>query len=430
MPALSEAQGVNPQVDTSSPEVQAGDTIETGGAGPINWDELEAVTSKPVAKKTEKKDGKEASKGRAEAAQDTDDADEPADEGTDKKKSAKSADSKEKKGKADKAGDEDAEGEEGEQKGAAKKVEGDKGAGKARVYKVSIAGKQTDLPGDTVIEHKGEKVSVQDLLNGWHGKVNYDKKFNELGVERNKLEKSKTDFQSSVKELNENIAQCYKIATEKKDAKALIQYVADLMGADPVEVWRNTKKSILEAAGVEADPDQDLKDENEFYRQRDARNAERKKVTETEQQAERELKTRTDAVMKKYSMSDKDLVAAWDKMIAHPDFKGKTITPEMIGEFHSNTAARSLCEEIAEEFGEDLENPEKAVSLLIETKLKYPEFTKDDLKAVASEALGISTAKASKTLSRKVQAGNPQKGKSQSTGTKRKDEPLFFSDLD
>lgn len=400
---------INPQTDTRGVEAHDG-PIGVGGAGPVSWEELESVTDVSKGNKdgNAKKDA-----GRSKTSDD-------------QEAGKKSTDSGKKTEK--KPGDQNVEEKEQQEDTKAASDKGKDASKTAKVYKVSVGGKPVEIPGDTVIEHKGQKVPFQELLNNYHGKVNYDKKFNEVAQERQKLERSSQEFHASVKELNSNIAQAYKIATEAKDPKALIHYIADLMGADPVQVWRTTKKSILEAAGVEADPDADVKEENEFYRTRDQREAERKKTKDSQDAANREIKARTDAVVKKYGMTDHELVDAYDAMVKDEQFKDKQITPEMIGEYHSQQKAKTLCEEIVDEMGEGLENSEKAVSLLIETKLKYPEFTKDDLKQIASEALGTKTSKVSKTLSKKVAQGNPTKVKP--PAAKQKEDVTFFSDLD
>lgn len=278
-----------------------------------------------------------------------------------------------------------------------KKLEGQK-----KAYRVKLGDKDVDLPPDTKlkvpVDGKLQDVSLSELASNWNGKVVWEKKFNELARDRH-------TFQTAKKELNDSISEVYKLATEKNDPRGMVYFIAETMGADPVKVWKDTVKSVaaaLKASGVEVDDaalDAGFKDDELAYhrssREREAKRGEQQRVVQ-------EFQTRTKTVQDKYGISDKDLVETYDAMKASGKYKEEDITPEALGEFFFEKSAGQLAKKVVASLGDDIENKDRAVELLAETKLKFPEFTEEDLLAVAKEAFGGKPGKTAQKLSKKV----------------------------
>jgi hypothetical protein len=113
-------------------------------------------------------------------------------------------------------------------------------------------------------------------------------------------------------------------------------------------------------------------------------------------------------------------------MVASGKFNKDAITPEQIGEYFGSNQAESTAQEALQELG-DLENPEKVVQLMREAKLKFPDFTKDDLVQVAREALGLKS-KAAKNLSQKVKKADPSVTAKRPSNPRQ--EPMSWDDLE
>lgn len=395
------SEGVNVNTNTAVPQ---GGPIEVRGGEHVTFDDMESMSFEAPSKPSPKKEAKAPKEEKVESeGSDDEETDEgetqaepkdkkPKDEAKDKSDKEKAA--KEATDKLDKKGKQD-------QFKTNKK------------YKIELDGKPVDIPGEAMFKVKDQDVPLQELLNNYHGKVAYDKKFQDLAA-RGK------EFDSTIQELNDNLAHAYKLAMDEGNPKGMIAYISELIGADPVKVWKDMKAQMRKQMGVaegDIDPNEDQADELELLRQEKARNSERA----TKAQTHRELQQATDKVMEKYGMTNADLVKTYDDMV----LKGlKARSPEEVAEYWQQNQSQSMAHEIVGELG-DLENSEEVVSLIIETKSKYPEFTKDDLKEVVSEALGLKD-KASKALSRKVKHGSSQS----KPHAKASGDALFFDDLD
>lgn len=312
-------------------------------------------------------------------------------------------------------------------------------------FDVKIGDKVERLPPETEVtvkvDGKEQKVSLADLTSEFSGKTNWTAKHQELANERKSLETERNTFHVEQQTVNHRITEMYKLATEKKDPRALIYYIADALGANGAQIWHQMLGQVreqLKAAGVQVPGDDDpairaqrAEDESAYYRDRDARNAE-----SARQASERQTwETRTKKVQESYGVdaagqpvfSDRELVRVYDKLLSS-GYKEDQITPELCGQAFAWDRATTVAQNVLKSLKTEVDNPEKAIKLLREAKLANPEFTESDLKQIASEVLGDLTKKVASSLSKKVRtAGAPPRQPKPEKSTKH--EAVFFDDL-
>lgn len=407
------AEAVNVNTDTSAGAGgEGGEPIVKGGAEALTFDELDSVMSNPGTTTKKKNDADKKVKKEKPADEDSEGAgDDPKSGAKEKKKEPAKGD-----GEGDKEGDDSDGAAEGKSKD--KKESDDKFKSKQK-YKVDLGdGKTAEIPAGTKFKTKVGEVELQELLNDYNGKVHYGKKLNDLASRERQ-------FETSVTEINEAIQTAYNMAVKDNNPKGMVTFISELIGADPGKVWTEMKQQIRKQMGVEETDDhknEDMRDNLEIYQERDKRAA-------TKQQKAKEaqaMQSRFDTVMKNTGMTDSQLVETYDTMVASGKYAKDSITPEMIGEYFGTNQATSIAEEAAQELG-DLENPEKVVQLMREAKLKFPDFTKDDLVQVAKEALGLKS-KAAKNLSQKVKKADPSTTAKRPTNPRQ--EPMSWDDLE
>lgn len=344
--------------------------------------------------KTKAKPGQSAERG-TEAAEETETS-------TEVDEAAKAlADKRSKEKKKDGEGEEEA-----DDKTVSKKpIEGQK-----KAYKVKNGEQEVELRPDAKVMvpvgGKMKEVTVADLASEYSGKVNWSQKMEEVSRERKTVETEKSNINNSIK-------QVYDYCTEKKDPRGLVYFVAESVGADPVQTWQTMVKQVassLKAAGFDLDEkavEAGFKDDElEYHRGKNARDAESRKKEQTMGEIDR----RTKAAQERFGKDEEGnlvfdnrrLVETYDAMIKTGKYKPEDITPESCADFFSESFSVEIAEKVLASDEYDVENRDQAIRLLSETKLKFPEFTLEDLKEVAKEVFG-SNKRASKALSKKVQ---------------------------
>ncbi|MFM1774361.1 MAG: hypothetical protein RL124_1133 [Acidobacteriota bacterium] len=195
---------------------------------------------------------------------------------------------KEDEGVGDYDGEESESKEESEEKGKLldKKADLKKDKDKAKVEKPTDAAKifklksgdqdvqlRSDTMVDVKIDGKVEKVPFSELINGYSGQSSLTKKYTEL-------KKDRSTFESERKSVQDLLTNSHSLLT-KGDLHGFITIVSEAMGADPIQVWKDSQKQILEKLkGHVSISEEELKaqealDENAFYKARDAREKER-----------------------------------------------------------------------------------------------------------------------------------------------------------
>lgn len=286
-------------------------------------------------------------------------------------------------------------------------------------YKFKQGDEELDIdPSTTVqvkINGKLENVAVKDLISEFSGMTDYKRKYSALDVER------KT-FQNEVRELDSRVNKLHDLAVKEKNPRLAIGYLAEMLGADPREVWQSLKSEIsqaLEASRRLSPAEQEAleaKEEAEYYK---------RKVADTAQEAKKSqeletLKSRVLSTQEKYGMSPTQFKAAYDELVREATatgYKEDDLTPEMVGEYHQilqrNGELKSM---VQETFLSDTDRK----SVYAELKgvwAQNPSFTIEDIKDIATQ---VFKTKKQSGLAKRIEAQN----KKENTNTRMSKEHL------
>ena len=330
--------------NTATADVQES-VVVSGGDGPASFDELDAVeqTFKGKAKKEEKVSGEKKEAKKPEKKGDSDESEE-----SESKSKAKS----ESKGK---------ESEESSQ-------------AKPRLLKLEHEGKAVELPAvipvPVKVAGKVESVPLQELINNYSGKVNWDRKNTEIFQQKKK-------FDESQQVLRQAVQQSHKYLVEEGNSPKLVWHLSQAMGANPKEVWAKAYENIKEfvenngSLPEEARQLHELELENEFLKSR----TESAKKAQSQSLVEESMKQGLSLVMETHGLDEGKVVELFDELKEN-GFKDEDIDPLLLGEYAYRVSTRDSVSSILEDVASDLSEEEKdeAISLVTKAIVKESEF--------------------------------------------------------
>lgn len=399
---------------TTATAVSSGEAVaKTNMNNMISFDELGALESAGVPEhmkadvKAAKKDAKDKKEAKKEAKEKDDDR-----LGSDGDTDAEDNVSKEAK---ERQGEKNGE-EEGKEKGE-----------KVKSIKIKAGDSEFEIPSNAPvpvkINGKDEQVSFQELVNNYSGKVSYEKKFNELAINRKKFENERNEIQSSI----DNLTKVF----ESGDARYAFSSMVEALGGNGDEWWGKLVKQVEEYAGqiAELTPEQrealKAKQDAEFYKKRLELDKKEKQISTQLS----DLKSRVETVKQELGIEHTEFEKAYKELRGFID-KGelkfsdldKEFTPEFIGNYIKATKLQdNLNKIVVDHVAQDKQA--KAFKDLSDIWQKDRSLTADDIKDIAIEVYGQAKPKASR-LADKVQ--------SKQVMTRAKDprsEPLTFDDL-
>lgn len=271
------------------------------------------------------------------------------------------------------------------------------GAAEVKMLKAKNGDADMQVPSDLTFMHKvdgkPEKVTVQELLNNYSGKVAYDKKFSEFSTQ-------KKDFDTRVSTLNNSITEMFELS--KSDPTALIDRMCQMAGIDPAKFQQDFLKDLADLSEKYAtmsdiersDYEKGLKLER--YEREGKRNAERQAA----EQSQKELSAKEQSVREKFSLSPEQFNAA--RIAMKESGIADDPTPTQVAQYNCLTTVEGLIKEISPDH---IENDALLRDL---TKVSYenPTFSREDLAEILRETLGTKNKEA-KTLSRKLAKSQP-----------------------
>jgi len=385
---------------TESIEAHGGDSI-------VSWEELDgeqlSTTDDGVVKHLEqpKAEKKAAPKKQAKESDDEDTEVLDAKAETDDEEEEAKADSKDKEEDNDKVKD---------ALNKVKKIkalDGDEELNLSRELKVPVK-----------VDGKSESVELQELINNYSGSVNWNKKFGELGQEKQKFDARVDGVQKSVRQVHDLVQQ--------GKAQEAIEFIAETMGADPLEMWRNTVKQVeqqlheTEVLSEEERRVRDLQEELDYRKRRDAQAS----AKAAEQQEAQEIEHRVTEVQQKYGMDNESFVQTYDLILEAGAATEDDLTPEFVGQVYQDMQTKERVKSVIDHAVPELEDKDKAVLDLFQVALRDPDLTDQELKQIAAEVYGTESAK---RLSRKVEK---LQNKSEKTVKNPMKDPVTFDDLD
>lgn len=407
----------NASTATATPSSGGESVVKTNMNNMISFDELGALESAGVPEhmkadvKAAKKDAKDKKEHKKEAkeAKEKEDDDRLGSDGESDTEDNVSKETKERKGEQD---------EQEESKEKSEKVKSIKIRAGEQEYEIP-----SNAPVPVKINGKDENVSFQELVNNYSGKVSYEKKFNELAINRKKFENERNDIQSSI----DNLTKVF----ESGDARYAFSSMVEALGGNGDEWWGKLVKQVEDYAGqiAELTPEQrealKAKQDAEFYKKRIDLDKRDKQVTTQLS----ELKSRVETVKNDLGIEHDEFEKAYKELrgfIDKGDLKfsdlDKEFTPEFIGDYIKATKLQdNLNKIVVESVAEDKQSV--AFKALSKIWQEDPSLTAEDIKDIAKDVYGQAKPKASR-LADKVQ--NKQV---MSRAKDPRSEPLTFDDL-
>lgn len=343
--------------------------------------------AKKVQKELEKEMGLD---GKKSKAQSTDKESE--DEDTEADKELEAQEKNKKKLDADESEDESEEKEE-------------KVSEKQDVPKIKFRQGDADVeidPAATVqvkVNGKLEDVAVKDLMSEYSGRVDLKRKYSALDVERKQ-------FQNEVKELDTRVNKLHELAVKEKNPRMAIGYLAEMLGADPREVWKQLKTEIGEQliAASKLSPEQqealEAREEVEYYR----RKAEDAQKSAKESQELETLKNRVTQTQEKFGMTPAQFKQNYDALVkeaATSGYSENDLTPEMVGEYFQLMQRNGKLKTMLDETFSGYENKVGLFAELKDVWAQNPSFSLDDIKDIAMQVYG---AKKKSGLAKRIEA--------------------------
>jgi hypothetical protein len=248
-----------------------------------------------------------------------------------------------------------------------------------RKLEAKFGDERLEIPQDAVIsvtiDGEEQEISLNDLRNNYSGKVAWDKKFSELGREKQQFSQDKS--------LVEKYVSDFAALAEKGDHAGAMEYLASLSGQNPLEFRKALRDQIIEEhkAMLEMDETQkqayELQEENEFLK----RQKESESMRSEEQQTLMELQNQIKSMQETHKVSDEELMAAYDEL--GKEF-GDELTLDTIQEYIVASRAYSTVESVLGEASSSMS--EEILHDMATVVMQNPDFTSEDIQESFSEA--------------------------------------------
>jgi hypothetical protein len=248
-----------------------------------------------------------------------------------------------------------------------------------RKLEAKFGDERLEIPQDAVIsvtiDGEEQEISLNDLRNNYSGKVAWDKKFSELGREKQQFSQDKS--------LVEKYVSDFAALAEKGDHAGAMEYLASLSGQNPLEFRKALRDQIIEEhkAMLEMDETQkqayELQEENEFLK----RQKESESMRSEEQQTLMELQNQIKSMQETHKVSDEELMAAYDEL--GKEF-GDELTLDTIQEYIVASRAYSTVESVLGEASSSMS--EEILHDMATVVMQNPDFTSEDIQEIFSEA--------------------------------------------
>lgn len=238
-----------------------------------------------------------------------------------------------------------------------------------------------EIPQDALlkvtIDGKEQEVSLNELRNHYSGKVAWDKKFSELGVEKKKFTEEKTLVEKYVNE--------FASLANKKDYVGAMEYLAQMAGQNPLNFRRELRNQIINdhKQMLQMSEEQlkafELKEENDFLkRQQESVN----RNTE-EYQTIQEMQNQLVQFQEAQKVSDEELLAAYDDL---KKAEIQDIGIDTIKEYIDTSRAYNRATEAVQSVAAIESVNEEILDSVAKVAIENPDFTSDELVEIFKEA--------------------------------------------
>lgn len=381
-------------VDSVNPNVSVGDEDhkEVRGGETVSFDDLEAVDAPDPG---EVADDKEEEKEEG---------------GDDSKREAKD-------GSGSKQ--DDSSEEEGEREASDQSLDPDAAPDPVqqpvRMFKAQTGDDELELSGDTVFHQKvagkTEQVTLSEVLDNYSGKVNWDRKYNELHQQKVEVQKRSDEIEGNYNQLSSMIDKM--VEQTKDDPLAFYDIVAEIHEVDPVSL----KMQYIENLFKDLEHFERMSDnERQIFKERKKLEFERgyidrqksfEKQTKEEAQRNQELAE----VCERYGLSDEEYRDAHEQAAKYLTEGDRAPTTKEVIFADRYRKAMDLTDEIRSDWVKSLDPTNEADSRNYQRFVEYVAnlwmeegTTKEDLTEIIQDAFGTNSAE---NLGRKVRKTQP-----------------------
>lgn len=268
---------------------------------------------------------------------------------------------------------------------------------KAKTYKVSVNGKNVELPLDAKfsvpVDGKSTQVSINDLVSNYNGKVSYDKRFTELDKDRQSFRQEKGAHDSDKQALNDGLGHFFKLIQQKKGPQAWAHMIK-MAGLDGQYSLQDLRKEVyeqqrhIESMSPEQRQAMESQEQAEFYRSEFEQLTGRQEAQKAQAQAEAAL----DQVLSSHAIT-RDMFGQYHSQLTQGGVHPQEVTPDLIIDYHSRLGAYKAIRQAAEKTDPSILKNEKLVAQLKDFKLANPEMTTEDIADVIKSWKGDTRAR-------------------------------------
>jgi len=268
--------------------------------------------------------------------------------------------------------------------------------------KAKFNDEELEVPADALLtaKIKGEEVpvSVQDLINNFSGKTQWDRKFSDLNNQRMEFKSKQDAFNQFVEKAN------------SENPVEAINLALDMANIDSHNFYKKLKEYIIPDAeeyfnmSDEERKIVDIERENEFLRQKNE-----SYLTNQRQQAEtQKLATEINQLRETHGLNEQDIKYAYDALVGNGADK---ISPQMIAEFAVSYRDGVRVENLLSSISPDLAQDDRVFNAVCDIAKSNPDLSNEELALTVKNVFGVGKDK--KKVQSRVES--TQKKKEQST---------------
>lgn len=253
------------------------------------------------------------------------------------------------------------------------------------------------------VDGKPVKANLQELVNNYSGATHLRQQVTKLREEQRSFEKDRQDIQSAIDGVYEQVV-------VKGDPFGGISTLAELMGADPLQVIENLRNQIAPII----EQDSKLTEEEKKIRDLETRLQFVQKKTEAATKAKQAkdiesiMEQRAMAVLKEKNMDKETFSRLYSELMESGQVTIEQITPELIGDYYTDITTTKSLSDMLSDVNPDLPQEDRSKAIKEMKQLMSSPvgkgLTVDNFREIAIEVYG---SKAAKALSRKIKQANP-----------------------
>ncbi len=266
----------------------------------------------------------------------------------------------------------------------------------AKVYKAKVDGKNVDVPLDaqfTVpVDGKQTKVSIDELVRSYNGKVSWDKRFTALDKDRQTFAQERSTHEADKASLNQGLSQFFNLVQAKKGPQAW-SHLIKMAGLEGQYSLADLRKEVyeqqvaLEKMTPEQRQAQEAAEQAEYYKSQ----FENLTSAQKAQQAHAQAEAAFEQVLNSHSISRQQF-GDYHSQLTQGGISPDSITPDLVVSYHQRIGAYTAIRQAAEKTDPAILKNDKLVGQLRDFKLANPDMTAKDIADVIRSWKGTKRA--------------------------------------